>query len=183
MNRSSNSELCGPLQDWLESLPQTMPLTATTDSPLVEGKRLEHWLAVSNLPADSLVAALLWLRIGVIDPTHEIVQRGSTSMEGYLHGVVHRLEGDYWNSNYWFKQVRDSPLLQSLSKSMQQKLHDAGLTSIAASLKIFKSNKFEPTELVAAIENQVKQIDRDSYAVNNMERICWLEWSSLWEIV
>ncbi len=181
MSTSSHHELSEPLQNWLKSLPPTMPMRATTNSPMIEGKRLEHWIAESNLPADSLVAAMLWLRIGLIDPTHEIVQAETTPLGSYLHGVVHRLEGDYWNSKYWFRQVRDNRLLQSISQSMEQRLEEEGLMSMALSLSIMSEGIFHPSGLVTAIENQSQQPDSESGSVLKLERISWIEWTSLWE--
>ena len=183
MNSSSHHKLSQPLHDWLHSLPHTLPLRATTCSPMYQDKRLEYWIAESNLPADSLVTAMLWLRQGVIDPTHAIVQNGKSPLASYLHGVVHRLEGDYWNSKYWFRQVRDIRLLRSLSLSMEQLLQDEGLSLLAVSLSIMKGNEFDPSALVTAVEHLGQTPTRDSNDVRNLEVISWIEWTALWGIV
>lgn len=183
MNIPSKHGLCQPLQHWLDKLPHSAPLRATTESPTFEGSRLEHWIAASQLPSDSLVTAMLWLRVGAIDPPHEIVQEGKTPLASYLHGVVHRLEGDYWNSKYWFRQAKDDSMLQSLSRSMERSLSEAGLLVCASSLKIMQANRFNPSELVTAIEHQNQQSKPNAEEVETLEHICWLEWASLWEIV
>lgn len=175
-----------PLQQWLESLPHSVPLRAVSidsGSPINGGKGLEQLITDSGLPADSLITAMLWLRIGVIDIPHNIVQNGTTPLASYLHGVVHRMEADYWNSKYWFRQVRDSPLLQSLSNSVERRLKEESLLSMANSLKIVQGNVFFPGEFVSACEEHCQQSQPDSESVVAIERIGWVEWDSLWEII
>lgn len=175
-----------PLQHWLESLPHTVPLHAvsiSSGSPINEGKGMEQLITDSRLPADSLITAMLWMRIGVIDIPHKIVQNGTTPLSSYLHGVVHRLEADYWNSKYWFRQVRDIRLLQSLSNSVERKLKEESLLSMASSLHIMQGNVFFPGEFVSASEMHCQQSLPDSECVAALEHIGWVEWDCLWEMI
>ncbi len=190
MTASPKIQIIEPLLEWLDSLPQVVPLRAVSpgepSSPSSDGKRLEQWITDSRLPADSLITAMLWLRIGIIDPPHEIVQAETTPLASYLHGVVHRLEGDYWNSKYWFRQVRDSRVLQSLSHSMEGKLKEANLFSFATSFKIIQGSTFVPSEFVSACEQQCHpchQAMPDSESAASLELIGWAEWASLWELI
>ena len=179
-------QIGGPLQQWLDSLPHSVPLRAqsvVSGLPLVGGKGLEQLITDSELPVDSLITAMLWLRIGVIEIPHNIVQNGTTPLASYLHGVVHRVEADYWNSKYWFRQVRDSRLLQSLSNSVERKLRDERLSSMASSLKIMQGNMFFPGEFVSACEKHCQQSQPDSESVVALEQIGWVEWDALWEMI
>jgi hypothetical protein len=187
MTASPKIQLIEPLRKWLDSLPRVVPLRAVSPgepgSAASDEKQLEQWITDSRLPADSLVTAMLWLRIGVIDPPHDIVQSETTPLASYLHGVVHRLEGDYWNSKYWFRQVRDRQLLQSLSHSMEEKLKEANLFSFATSFKIMQGSSFVPAEFVSACEQQCQQAMPDSERVASLEHLGWSEWASLWELI
>ena len=49
--------------------------------------------------------ALIWLRVGLIARAHELVQDAGTGVDTYIHGMIHRLEGDYWNAKYWFRSA------------------------------------------------------------------------------
>ena len=187
MTASPKIQLIELLLKWLDSLPRVVPLRAVSPgepgSPSSNEKRLEQWITDSRLPADSLITAMLWLRIGVIDPPHEIVQSETTPLASYLHGVVHRLEGDYWNSKYWFRQVRDSQLLQSLSHSMEEKLRESNLFSFAADLKIMQGSSFVPSEFVSTCEQQSQQTMQDVEIAASLEHLGWAEWASLWDLI
>ncbi len=170
--------------EWLGSLPKTLPLRAV-DSGVrsVEGKQLSGLIADSELASDSLVIAMLWLRVGIIEPAHEIVQDGATPLASYLHGVVHRLEGDYWNAKYWFRQVHDKRLLQSISIAMVERIEMEGLLAVAKSLKFVQGSQFSPAEFVTAheqINDQAKATEEQKLA---MESIAWFEWENLWQVV
>ncbi len=53
---------------------------------------------------DEKQRALWWLFQNSWDKAHEIVQQHEgESIFDWMHAIVHRLEGDDWNSNYWYK--------------------------------------------------------------------------------
>lgn len=47
----------------------------------------------------------LWLWCDYLDPSHKISQDIETPTGSFWHGIMHRREGDFWNSKYWFRQV------------------------------------------------------------------------------
>ena len=51
-----------------------------------------------------LKAALL-LVAGDLDGSHELSQRDPSDVGSYLHGMMHRREGDYGNAKYWFRRA------------------------------------------------------------------------------
>ena len=172
------------LQSWLDSQPCMLPLHAVScGSTSSTGIRLKTMIADSGLSSDSLVAAMLWLRVGIIEPAHEIVQNGSTPIASYLHGVVHRLEADYWNAKYWFRQVNDKRLLQSLSKAVVDKVEQEGLSDIAVNLKVIDGSTFSPSEFVSAHEHLNQPANELSSNATAIQRIAWIEWESLWQLI
>jgi hypothetical protein len=61
---------------------------ASTVSPLAK--------AVSHLEAGNWQAA------------HDIVQKDATTLGCWAHGIVHLLEGDLDNAQYWYRRARRS---------------------------------------------------------------------------
>jgi hypothetical protein len=47
----------------------------------------------------------LWLLIGELEKAHIICQEISTVHGSAWHAVVHRMEGDFWNSKYWWRRA------------------------------------------------------------------------------
>jgi len=172
------------LRSWLNSLPSSVPLRAvSSESSTPEGVRLKEIIADSGLPSDSLVTAMLWLRLGIIEPAHEIVQNGSTPLASYLHGVVHRLEGDYWNAKYWFRQVQDKQMLQLISSTFVKGVEEEGLSEMAVSLKVMQRAAFSPAEFVSLHEHLYNQTKPTSQHIEATKRMAWIEWTSLWKLV
>ena len=143
---------------------------------------MKELIADSGLPLNSLVTAMLWLRLGIIEPSHEIVQNGSTPLASYLHGVVHRLEGDYWNAKYWFRQVQDKQMLQSVSSTFIKGVEEEGLSEIAMSLKVMQGTTFSPIEFVSVHEHLYNQTNPTSQHTEAMKQMAWIEWRSLWKM-
>lgn len=110
-----------PLQSWIETLPTEVPLRCypskqsnQSKQSASEAKSLELLIASNSAIEGTFIEALLWLRLGRPDPAHEIVQDHAQGLGAYVHGFLHRMEGDYWNANYWFRRVRDPKLSQSI---------------------------------------------------------------------
>lgn len=68
------------------------------------------------LRADDARCALagLWLLHDELDRAHRIVQEISSASGSFWHAIVHRREGDFANSKYWYARCRAHPVLRSL---------------------------------------------------------------------
>ena len=40
------------------------------------------------------------------DGSHQIAQDYSDPMANWIHAVLHKIEGDAWNSRYWYARTR-----------------------------------------------------------------------------
>jgi hypothetical protein len=56
-------------------------------------------------PADALAEALELLAAGTWPRAHEIVQKDTSTLAAWLHGIVHILEGDLDNARGWYKRA------------------------------------------------------------------------------
>ena len=55
--------------------------------------------------ADALQRALDLLAAGDWQAAHTIVQEHKTPLAAWLHGIVHTLEGDLDNAQYWYRKA------------------------------------------------------------------------------
>ena len=172
----SNPSLTASIQEWLETRPKLMPLAASNDSP--EHRSLAALIEEYPCLNGNLLEAMLCLRIGAIDRAHVLVQNGSTSMESYLHGVIHRLEGDFWNAKYWFRQINKSGLLSTIGATVADSLRSRGLFDETKSLKIIDRNEhFDPMAFVDKCE-AIKSSTKDGEL---LQQIGQTEWETLWQ--
>jgi len=51
---------------------------------------------------DALLAAVNLALDGDWDASHKIAQDYSDNNANWLHAVLHKIEGDEWNSKYWY---------------------------------------------------------------------------------
>jgi len=54
---------------------------------------------------DALERALELLAAGNWQQAHTIVQEHKTALAAWLHGIVHTLEGDLDNAQYWYRKA------------------------------------------------------------------------------
>ncbi len=111
---------------------------------------------VDRQAADCCVAGIKLLH-GQLDPSHDISQTIKTREGSYWHGIMHRLEGDYWNSKYWFRNVGQHPVVRDLQAKF------AG----------YPESFIDRCE--AAVESGNRTVDEE------MQAIARLEWVSLFE--
>ncbi len=58
----------------------------------------------------------LWLLHGYLDQSHRISQQVDSPTGSYWHGIMHRREGDYGNSKYWFRRVGNHVIWEQLAQ-------------------------------------------------------------------
>ncbi len=56
-------------------------------------------------PGLRALKSLLLLQAGALEKAHAIVQSMTTLEAAYVHGIIHRVEGDFGNARYWFHRA------------------------------------------------------------------------------
>src|SRR5215208_5107788 len=88
-----------------------------------EGKKLlqnvkpEQLLArpvADRQAADALLAGL-WLWHDWLDESHTISQSIASQTGSFWHAIMHRREGDFSNSKYWYARCRSHPVLRLIA--------------------------------------------------------------------
>ncbi len=58
----------------------------------------------------------LWLLHNFLDQSHDISQSLNTPAGSHWHAIMHRLEGDFSNSKYWYRRVGQWELYDAISE-------------------------------------------------------------------
>jgi len=64
--------------------------------------------------ANGLLAGL-WLYFDWLDQSHAISQKIESATGSFWHGIMHRREGDFSNSKYWYNRTDGHPIYQTLT--------------------------------------------------------------------
>ncbi len=98
------------LAPWIGPIFEAVPLDVAMPE-LVEPKpnpRLTSLVeACGHLPP-SLTAGL-WLYADDLERSHAICQADPSPTGSMWHAILHRREGDFWNSKYWLRQAGAHP--------------------------------------------------------------------------
>jgi hypothetical protein len=117
-------ELSKPLSDLLAPLFEALPLDQAMPE-LVPSKPRNHknselvkvisknQIILTNAPLE----AALWLYVDELDRSHEVSQTIETPTGSLWHGIMHRREGDFWNSKYWFRKAGPNHALSGMDPS------------------------------------------------------------------
>jgi hypothetical protein len=57
----------------------------------------------------------VWLLHDYLEESHKISQDIDTTSGSFWHGIMHRREGDFWNSKYWFRRVGQHPAFEAVA--------------------------------------------------------------------
>ena len=68
--------------------------------------------------ARALLAGL-WLWHDWLDESHQISQSLATPTGSFWHAIMHRREGDFSNSKYWYARCRHHPALDEIARRAQ----------------------------------------------------------------
>lgn len=119
---SFTSEDLRTLPSDLVAAVEAAPISDLDDGPrvpelfdLLDRKSDNDWTA-EGLSEPSLCLSGLWLLAGELDRSHSISQNIHSAEGSFWHGIMHRREGDFGNSKYWFRRVGSHPVLDQLAE-------------------------------------------------------------------
>jgi hypothetical protein len=87
---------------------------------VARGASLNHLALVEEIVKDPAVSvrpelcAGLWLYVDELDRSHVISQNINSPTGSFWHGIMHRREGDFGNSHYWFNRVGEHPAMKHI---------------------------------------------------------------------
>ena len=112
-----------------------------------------------------LRAGALWLH-GFLNESHAIAQ-GIDSAEGsYWHALMHRSEGDFSNSKYWYRRVGQHPIFRDLLAVARQ-LEISSQPTMAALLKL---PDWDTCRFVDAMEHAASRETKDMGLLQTVAR-------------
>ena len=123
---------------------------------------------------EALALAGLWLLAGELDRSHELSQGIESATGSYWHGIMHRREGDFWNSKYWFRRVGRHSVLEELAQKIAAE--SARLASVGIKFRQLCDAKSVAETLVDLCEAAETG---DAALVPDLQLICWWEWQLL----
>lgn len=95
-----------PLDEAMAALVPSGP--ASRDAVATVGEAVNS-PALSGLPA---VQSGLWLYVDELDRSHDISQGLHDPTGSFWHAMMHRREGDFWNSKYWYRNAGHHPAME-----------------------------------------------------------------------
>lgn len=149
--------------------PNAELLRDLTPRDLLDGK-------IADDNAAACVLAGLWLRFDALDESHKICQAIETPEGSFWHAIVHRREGDFSNSKYWFDRVGDLPLYKTLAARASEVINPFPADKSVFRLTASGWNPSAFVDLVAAVAHQPND-PRHSLAVTLQQ----IEWQVLFE--
>ncbi len=116
------AQLYAALQPLWSALPRERAMQALVVMEPVQGMRAEveraakHPALVGHAQHEALLAGL-WLYVDDLDAAHRICQRheGEPTFD-YWHAMLHRREGDFGNSRYWYRRAAAHELLRDQNR-------------------------------------------------------------------
>lgn len=67
-----------------------------------------------EIAARPALGAGIWLYVDELDRSHDFSQRMDCATGAFWHGIMHRREGDFSNSHYWFRRAGRHPAMDAL---------------------------------------------------------------------
>jgi hypothetical protein len=105
-------------------------LESTQPVDLIAGKM------VRRDDAQAILAGL-WLYFDFLDESHTISQSLDNPTGSFWHAIMHRREGDFGNSKYWYARCQDHPSIATMAaaaaKHVNQMPADKSLLRLVAS--------------------------------------------------
>lgn len=122
----------------------------------------------------SLHEAALWLLAGDLDRSHQISQSIETPSGSYWHGIMHRREGDFSNSKYWFRRAGNHPTYRVLAEHIESR--QAEVTQHGLPI----NGLVDAGSVAAVLSDLSMRAVRESVDWGgDLQQILWWEWQLL----
>lgn len=116
-----------------------------------------------------------------LDASHTIAQELEHIQTGsWWHAIMHRMEGDYSNSKYWFRTAGKHSIEAELLKEAKAWLNQADMSTIQSprlgSLlsQLSELTEWSPALFVDAVQTQV-QVAREAAGEAILQELQWIE--------
>ena len=136
-------------------------------------------LVAANLPSPKYTQAMLsglWLYHDWLDESHRISQSLDTPTGSFWHAIMHRREGDFSNSKYWYARCADHPSLPTLSARVSTVINQMPADKSLLRLNISGWSPSAFVDVVEAVQDSPDD-SRHKLAIT-LQR---LEWQTLFD--
>ncbi len=96
-------------------LDRAMADLVVSSTPKALSERVDALARVPAIGSNAALVAGLWLYVDDLDRSHAVSQGIEDSTGAFWHGIMHRREGDFSNSHYWFRRVGQHPAMEAIS--------------------------------------------------------------------
>ena len=158
----------GPLLPYLGDGKRALPLVRKTDSApfrLPVKHTAREYFPSALAPVGAMAGACLYA--GDWAQAHFLSQDDDTHEGSYWHGIVHRMEPDPTNANYWFHRVGEHAIWYALGREAKQTGELHGVPELA------KSDVWVPARFVdlcqTAVQKPGSKIERAAMEVQLIE--------------
>ena len=107
-----------PFHHVLRELFETWPTEQAMRRLVVESRDdeapvdlVERLVQAPEIDAKPELAAGLWLYVDELERSHSVSQKIASPTGSYWHAIMHRREGDFSNSHYWFRRTGWHPAM------------------------------------------------------------------------
>lgn len=113
----------------------------------------------------------LWLWCDFLDESHTLSQNIHTPTGSFWHAIMHRREGDFSNSKYWYARCASHPILASLAVQANSILHPLPADKSLLKLTVNGWNADAFVDLVEAMHDQPDDARHD--VAVQLQRLEW----------
>jgi hypothetical protein len=106
------------IQPLFEALPPeqamgrlVVPMAGGSEAQVQTVQQIVESEPIRQRPA---LAAGLWLYVDELDRSHRISQGLGNQSGSFWHAIMHRREGDFGNSGYWFRRTGQHPVMSEI---------------------------------------------------------------------
>jgi hypothetical protein len=126
----------------------------------------------------SCCLAGVWLLHDYLDESHNVSQRIDTPAGSYWHAIMHRREGDFSNSKYWYQRVGGHAVLDAVRQRVAEFAYNRSLGTQSSTLPKTVDRDWDPFEFVDLCELAVSE---KSYIQESCLDIQRIEWETLFD--